>query len=217
MHIPDLIKLLPETISDNDLYLLTRKFWLNELLFSRRCEFLDWAYALCSRRNIKIFDDAMKDSYILYLSIVDGNSCMKVTDIKRIDYLDSYELQMLLHNLGAATNYPSPESVEQTATNLFVELGVPKDSLLLCKVSGESMTDARIYDGDTLVVDTSAQPNDGNIVVVSVNNQYLVKRLRVSNNTTKLISEHPDYPDILIDSDTPIKFFGVVRRVLLNV
>lgn len=142
---------------------------------------------------------------------------MKVTDIKRIDYLDSSELQLLLHKLGAATNFPSADVAEQQSTNLFTELGVAKDSLLLCKVSGESMIDARIFDGDTLVVDTSAQAQDGNIVVVSVNNQYLVKRLKIIGNQTILISENPDYPNIPITDETSIKFFGVVRRVLLSV
>ena len=53
-----------------------------------------------------------------------------------------------------------------------------KAATFLMQVDGDSMRDAGILDGDLLVVDRSAKPDNGCVVVVAVNGEYTVKRLR---------------------------------------
>ena len=50
-----------------------------------------------------------------------------------------------------------------------------KAATFLMRVDGDSMRDAGILDGDLLVVDRSAKPDNGCVVVVAVNGEYTVK------------------------------------------
>ena len=46
------------------------------------------------------------------------------------------------------------------------------------RMSGDDMTGMGIGDGDILVVDRSADPKDGDIVVLYVENEFLARRIR---------------------------------------
>ena len=48
----------------------------------------------------------------------------------------------------------------------------------LMRVASESMTGAGIFDGDLVVVDRSVEAKDGDVVVVVVNGDLTLKRLR---------------------------------------
>ena len=55
------------------------------------------------------------------------------------------------------------------------------------------MIGAGIHDGDLLVVDRSLA-EDGKVVVVSINGELTVKRMRREKGITWLVPENPDYP-----------------------
>lgn len=71
-----------------------------------------------------------------------------------------------------------------------------KDSYLL-RVTGDSMIEAGIYEGDILVVCGALEPREGDIVVALVDNQNTVKRyMRDSNGRVYLKPENPNYDNI---------------------
>lgn len=49
------------------------------------------------------------------------------------------------------------------------------------RVEGDSMIDAGIHDGDLLVVDRSLRPTSGDVIIASVDGDFIVKTLRLRN------------------------------------
>ncbi len=70
----------------------------------------------------------------------------------------------------------------------------------LLQVTGDSMINAGILDGDLLAVHRCAQARDNQIVVARIEDEVTVKRLRrVSTDRVELIAENPDYSPINVD------------------
>lgn len=80
-------------------------------------------------------------------------------------------------------------------------------------VDGDSMRDAAIIDGDTLVVREQATAADGEIVVATVSGETTVKRLEASRGTLRLLPENPDFAPIDL-SDSDFTIHGVVVAVM---
>ncbi len=87
-------------------------------------------------------------------------------------------------------------------------------STFLMKVSGWSMRDAGISDGDELVVDRDVSPDDGRVVVAEVDGELTVKRLRKSGSGWSLLAANPDFNDVLIGSKNDLRIWGVVTSVI---
>jgi DNA polymerase V len=85
------------------------------------------------------------------------------------------------------------------------------ESTYFVKVSGDSMVNAGICCGDLLMVDSSVEPINGDIVVVSVNNHFTVKRLKIRPNDFPIfLAENPDYSPVFINEYTDYRIVGVV-------
>lgn len=79
-------------------------------------------------------------------------------------------------------------------------------------VTGWSIRDVGINDGDVVPVDTSAEAKDGDIIVAHIaGHGQVVKRLRIaSDKTIVLESANPDFASIEIDDNGSAKVHGVV-------
>jgi repressor LexA len=87
-----------------------------------------------------------------------------------------------------------------------------KDSFLL-RVTGESMIEAGIYEGDILVVCGSLEPKFGDVVVGLVDNQNTVKRyMKDAEGRVYLKPENPNYENIYAEGELCIQ--GVVTGLL---
>ena len=76
------------------------------------------------------------------------------------------------------------------------------------------MIGAGIHDGDLLVVDRSLEASDGKVVIVSINGELTVKRLRRSKGKSQLTPENPDYPPIDFQEQDDTHLWGVVTNVV---
>jgi repressor LexA len=85
----------------------------------------------------------------------------------------------------------------------------------LLKVVGQSMTEARIEDGDLLVVEEDEDPPDGTVVVALLRGgeEATVKRLRREGETVRLRSQNGGYEDILVSAED-VKIQGRVVYVI---
>jgi repressor LexA len=79
---------------------------------------------------------------------------------------------------------------------------------VLVKVKGDSMIDAGILDGDTVVVEKRFSANVGDIVVAIVDNEFTLKRYGREQGDVVLRPENKAYPVIRPTRDAEI--FGVV-------
>lgn len=92
----------------------------------------------------------------------------------------------------------------------------PEASYFL-RVTGDSMIDIGIFDGDLLAVHSTPQAKNGDIVVARVDDEVTVKRLKKHRRGFTLLPENPDYEPIEVDpsqQDFAIEGLsvGVVRR-----
>lgn len=71
----------------------------------------------------------------------------------------------------------------------------------LLRVTGDSMQDVGILDGDLLAVHRTAEARNGDIVVARIDDEVTVKRFRrgSSRHLIELQAENPDYAPILVD------------------
>ena len=70
----------------------------------------------------------------------------------------------------------------------------------LLQVTGDSMINAGIFDGDLLAVHSTPVARENQIVVARIENEVTVKRLRQPNKyRVELIAENPDYAPIVVD------------------
>ncbi|WP_308247823.1 LexA family protein [Prevotella sp.] len=81
------------------------------------------------------------------------------------------------------------------------------------RVSGDSMIDAGICDGDIAVIDRSLQPMDGNVIVAFVNGDFTIKYLDLKHKEEGYIELKPansNYSPIRIDVEDNFRVWGVV-------
>ena len=81
------------------------------------------------------------------------------------------------------------------------------------RVSGDSMIDAGINDGDIAVIDRSLQPSDGDIIVAFVNGEYTIKFLDLTHKEEGYIELRPansDYSPIRVNVSDDFRVWGVV-------
>jgi repressor LexA len=70
----------------------------------------------------------------------------------------------------------------------------------LLRVTGDSMKDVGILDGDLLAVHSTPTARDGQIVVARIEDEVTVKRLKRSGqHTLKLLPENVDFEPIVVD------------------
>ncbi len=81
------------------------------------------------------------------------------------------------------------------------------------RVDGDSMKDAASWDGDLLVVDRAAKSVNGS-VVVAVNGEYTVKRLRGGPDCVWLNPANPKYQPLCVSIGEDLHVFGVVKHAI---
>lgn len=86
------------------------------------------------------------------------------------------------------------------------------DTTMWVRVSGWSMRDEGIKDGDLVLVDTKREARDGDIVVAHIAGEgQVVKRISMlRGEPVVLISANPDFEPRVIDDATSLRIHGVV-------
>lgn len=119
--------------------------------------------------------------------------------------------------LGARVvgGFPSPaEDLGAQRIDLTRILVQRPEATYVMRVSGSSMRDAGIDDGDTLVVDRSVKPAHGHVVVAVVDGDFTVKRLWRRGGAMRLQAANPTYPDITPRDGQTVEIWGVVRHCI---
>jgi len=123
---------------------------------------------------------------------------------------------LMSHSVRAGFPSPADDYVEKRI-DLNEELIQHHEATFFLRVSGHSMINAGIDDGDELIVDRAITPEHNRIVVAAVDGELTVKRFYRRNGIVKLIAENPQYPDIEFKSEQEMMIWGVVTRVIKSV
>jgi DNA polymerase V len=92
-----------------------------------------------------------------------------------------------------------------------------KPATFFMRVSGSSMINAGIYDGDIVIVDRSLKPQNGKIVIAVIDGEMLIRRYEKTMNSLRLIPETTKLSPIDISEFMDFKIWGVVSCVIRNV
>lgn len=105
--------------------------------------------------------------------------------------------------------FPSPaEDYMDNALDLNEHLIKHPAATFYCRVSGDSMLNAGIFDGDLLIVDRSVEPVHGSVVLAAINGEITCKTLDV--HARQLRSANNQYPPIPIHDGADFSVEGVV-------
>lgn len=122
---------------------------------------------------------------------------------------DSISLPQLLDAVPAG--FPSPAQDYDAGPIDLTELLIEDQAAtFLVRVSGTSMVDAGIHDGDVVIVDRSKTALSGDVVVAILDGDFTIKRLVRERGTWALRAENAEWPDVVVDELSTLEIFGVV-------
>jgi len=117
-----------------------------------------------------------------------------------------------------AAGFPSPaDDYIESVLDLNTYLVRNPAATFMVKVSGDSMIDAGIHDGDVLVVDRAEESASGRIVVAVLDGELTVKRLLLRDGERILMPENPCYTPMILSSNQELHIWGVVTGVVRRV
>jgi DNA polymerase V len=120
-----------------------------------------------------------------------------------------------LYLCPVAAGFPSPaDDFLEKRLDLNEYLVRNPPATFLVRVSGHSMKDAGIFDGDILVVDKSLQPVSGSTVVAILHGEFTVKTLKQRDGRTYLVPANAAYPVIEVTPEMDCEVWGVVASVI---
>jgi SOS regulatory protein LexA len=110
---------------------------------------------------------------------------------------------------GFATDSENQDTEKVVLSEFLVRK--PADTFLV-KVKGDSMSGVGIFDGDFVLVERSAEPKVGQIVVGILDGKFTLKTLAKDKGKCYLHAENPAYPNLYALEELEVA--GVVRGVV---
>lgn len=124
-------------------------------------------------------------------------------------------LTVPLMSSKASCGFPSPADDYMEGPIDFNELMVRNPAATFCiRAAGESMTGAKIFPEDIVVVDRARGPVHGDIVLACLDGEFTIKRYQVRAGIITLKAENPAFPSITIGDHCEFEVWGVVTRSL---
>lgn len=114
--------------------------------------------------------------------------------------------------LGKVTAGVPILAVEQIEDYIPYPTADREDGLFALRVSGYSMKNAGILDGDIVIANRDLQSRQGDIVIAMMEDEATVKRLMFENGRTVLMPENPDFDPIYPENPVILgKVVGCMR------
>ena len=113
------------------------------------------------------------------------------------------------------TGFPSPASDHLENSLSLEDLIIQRPtSTFYVRAEGNAMNATGIYDGDILVVDRSLTAQNGSIVIVSLNEEVVIRRFVKSGSRIFLVSGNKHHSPIPINSTTDWMIWGVATYLI---
>ncbi len=84
----------------------------------------------------------------------------------------------------------------------------------MSRVSGHSMVEAGIFDGDIVVVNRALTPVHRDVVVAEVDGEFTIKYLFKRLGRVKLVPANPTFPEITFKDGQELRICGVVTSTI---
>jgi DNA polymerase V len=111
--------------------------------------------------------------------------------------------------------FPSPaDDFSEGEIDLGKLLIENRPATFVVRVQGDSMIEARMFDGDLAIVDRSLSPLSGDIVVVDIDGERSFKVWGRSATSIILSFANARYPEFVLRDDAEIEVWGVVVNTI---
>ena len=113
--------------------------------------------------------------------------------------------------------FPSPAEDIRERLDLISLLVKHKASTFFFRISGVSMVDAALDDGDIIIVDRAIDPYNNCKAVCYIDGEYTVKRVEMGNNHIRLMPANgldSTYKPIEVTPENNFTIWGVVTYVI---
>ena len=136
----------------------------------------------------------------------------KIRDVMEIIEGESYELPLFSGKVQAGVPEMTDDYIEGTVN--LNNLLIPNPSkTFFARATGDSMIDIGIHSNDTMVVDRSLTPKNGNIIIAALNGELTVKKLLIkTDNSIFLMPENQQFSPIEITEENDFHIWGVVTN-----
>jgi len=109
--------------------------------------------------------------------------------------------------------FPTPAEEELIDTLSLDEYLVDNpDASFMLKVSGDSMIDAGIHEGDVVIVEKGHRAKNGDIVLACVDNEWTLKYYQKRGKEIELVPANKNYP--VIKPKQELTLGGVVKSMI---
>lgn len=116
---------------------------------------------------------------------------------------------------SVVAGFPSPaEQYLEPPLDLNELLVKRPAATFFVRVSGDSMRDEGIRDGDLLVVDRSLRPANGDVVIAAVDGEFTVKTFHRDREGIRLEPANPAFPTIRLKKGQNLDYFGKVTAFI---
>lgn len=106
---------------------------------------------------------------------------------------------------GQHSGFPSPaDDYLHRPLDLNEKLAPHPTSTFFIQITGNSMAEDRIFDGDILIIDRAEDCRDGHLVLAIVENQFVLRKLRKFEGRFWLCPSEPDQPSIELDENCEV-------------
>ncbi|MBK7124134.1 MAG: translesion error-prone DNA polymerase V autoproteolytic subunit [Chitinophagaceae bacterium] len=140
---------------------------------------------------------------------------MEVENFFAAGYRGSKEFKQLDVPTANATGFgAAADDYMERGIDLNEQLIRNKPATYFMRVSGSSMINACIHDGDIVIVDRSIKPASGKIVIAVVDGEMLIRRLEKTLNRVRLIPETPKLSPIEVSEFSDLVIWGVVSYII---
>ncbi|MBO5787040.1 MAG: translesion error-prone DNA polymerase V autoproteolytic subunit [Bacteroidaceae bacterium] len=131
---------------------------------------------------------------------------------------DNSGIELPLSGERVAAGFPSPaEDYASLSLDLNKELIKNPASTFYARVSGLSMIDEGINDGDLLVIDKSIEPFDGCLAVCYIDREFTLKRFEKHKDHGLLVPANKEFKPIKVTADNSFCIWGIVTYIIKKV
>lgn len=140
---------------------------------------------------------------------------MEVESFFSAGYRGSKEFKQLDVPTANATGFgAAADDYMERGIDLNEQLIRNKPATFFMRVTGNSMINACIHDGDIVIVDRSLKPLSGKIVIALVDGELLIRRMEKTMNRIRLVPETAGLAAIEVSEFSDLLIWGVVTYVI---
>lgn len=136
----------------------------------------------------------------------------------KINKLKKSEIQIPFFGSCIQAGFPSPaDDYLESILSLDDICMVNRETTFLGRVTGKSLNDIHVYEGDIMVIDKSLKPQNGDLIVAVINSEFTAKFISIDGNEFFLYPANKRFKPIRIAEYDDFKIWGVVTRVIQDV